>query len=564
MSRTLEQIYTDNPITTNQSTDLMYFAQSPYTPGHDAGMTFANFAAQFGAPFTPSALTKTDDTNVTLTLGGTPSTALLKTVSLTLGWTGLLSPTRGGTGVNNGTSTLTLAGNLATSGAFATTFTMTGATSVTFPTSGTLLTSASAVTILTATANQTTVSAATGAVTVGLASNAILPGTGGVTLPTGTTAQRAGIAGTMRFNSQTSVFEFTTDGATWVTIESSATTVTSVSGTLNRITSTGGTTPVIDISVSYVGQSSITTLGTIGTGTWQGTVIGATYGGTGVNNGSNTLTLAGNLSTVGAFASVFNFTGATNVTFPTSGTLSTTTGTVTSVSGTTNRITSTGGATPVIDISSSYVGQSSITTLGTITSGTWTGTTIAVANGGTGITSFGTGVATALGQNVTGSGSMVLANGPTFVTSTITAPSITFSSTSEIIGTTTNNNASAGSVGEFLSSAAAPGTSLSSTVSVDGTSLSLTAGDWDVWGSCYFSGLTMTILTTWISVTSATQPDIGLTGSIGATNLQSSNVLALMQRISLSGTTTVYISANGTFTGACSLNRATIYARRVR
>lgn len=39
-----------------------------------------------------------------------------------------------------------------------------------------------------------------------------------------------------------------------------------------------------------------------------------------------------------------------------------------------------------IQISDSYVGQTSITTLGTITTGTWTGTTIAVANGGTGAT----------------------------------------------------------------------------------------------------------------------------------------------------------------------------------
>jgi len=42
----------------------------------------------------PSALTKTDDTNVTLTLGGTPSTALLQAVSLTLGWTGTLADSR--------------------------------------------------------------------------------------------------------------------------------------------------------------------------------------------------------------------------------------------------------------------------------------------------------------------------------------------------------------------------------------------------------------------------------------------------------------------------------------
>lgn len=48
---------------------------------------------------TPSALTKTDDTNVTLTLGGTPATSLLQSVSLTLGWTGQLSVARGGTGL---------------------------------------------------------------------------------------------------------------------------------------------------------------------------------------------------------------------------------------------------------------------------------------------------------------------------------------------------------------------------------------------------------------------------------------------------------------------------------
>lgn len=55
--------------------------------------------------------------------------------------------------------------------------------------------------------------------------------------------------------------------------------------------------------------------------------------------------------------------------------------------GTAARITVTGG---VIDISASYVGQSSITTVGTITTGTWTGTAIALANGGTGGTSAAT------------------------------------------------------------------------------------------------------------------------------------------------------------------------------
>lgn len=43
---------------------------------------------------TPSALTKTDDTNVTLTLGGTPTTALLQATSITAGWTGRLALSR--------------------------------------------------------------------------------------------------------------------------------------------------------------------------------------------------------------------------------------------------------------------------------------------------------------------------------------------------------------------------------------------------------------------------------------------------------------------------------------
>jgi hypothetical protein len=52
-------------------------------------------------------------------------------------------------------------------------------------------------------------------------------------------------------------------------------------------------------------------------------------------------------------------------------------------SGTAGRITVTGG---VINIDPTYVGQSTITTLGTVTTGVWTGTAIAVLNGGTGAT----------------------------------------------------------------------------------------------------------------------------------------------------------------------------------
>jgi hypothetical protein len=68
-----------------------------------------------GADVTGAALTSTNDTNVTVTLGGTPSTALLRAASITLGWSGQLAVGRGGTGastltgvlIGNGTSAVT-------------------------------------------------------------------------------------------------------------------------------------------------------------------------------------------------------------------------------------------------------------------------------------------------------------------------------------------------------------------------------------------------------------------------------------------------------------------------
>jgi hypothetical protein len=59
------------------------------------------------------------------------------------------------------------------------------------------------------------------------------------------------------------------------------------------------------------------------------------------------------------------------------------TGNIFAVTGTTNRIFVSGAG---VDIAATYVGQSSITTLGTIATGVWNGTAIAVANGGTGAT----------------------------------------------------------------------------------------------------------------------------------------------------------------------------------
>lgn len=93
-----------------------------------------------------------------------------------------------------------------------------------------------------------------------------------------------------------------------------------VVGTADRITANADS---IDIASTYVGQSTITTLGTIATGTWNGSVIAGQYGGTGVANTGKTITLGGNLTTSGAHATTLTTTATTSITLPETGTLST-------------------------------------------------------------------------------------------------------------------------------------------------------------------------------------------------------------------------------------------------
>lgn len=78
-------------------------------------------------------------------------------------------------------------------------------------------------------------------------------------------------------------------GSTGIAVRTAANTWAqrTITGTANKITVTDGdgvaANPTLTISATYVGQSTITTLGTIGTGVWQGTVIAPTYGGLGAN-----------------------------------------------------------------------------------------------------------------------------------------------------------------------------------------------------------------------------------------------------------------------------------------
>lgn len=70
-----------------------------------------------GSAVTPSALTEVNDTNVTLTLGGTPSTALLQATSITAGWTGTLAVARGGSGLSSTTPYAIITGGTTGTGA---------------------------------------------------------------------------------------------------------------------------------------------------------------------------------------------------------------------------------------------------------------------------------------------------------------------------------------------------------------------------------------------------------------------------------------------------------------
>ena len=86
---------------TSATAALTYFpipvgSTSQYLRGDGSLDTFPTIPS-----VTPSALTKVNDTNVTLTLGGTPASALLQATSLTLGWSGQLAASRGGTGLSS-------------------------------------------------------------------------------------------------------------------------------------------------------------------------------------------------------------------------------------------------------------------------------------------------------------------------------------------------------------------------------------------------------------------------------------------------------------------------------
>jgi hypothetical protein len=290
--------------------------------------------ASFGASYTPSALTEIDDANVTMTLGGTPNTALLQAVSMTLGWTGQLSIARGGT--NN--AVLGANGTLAqsdgtkytfTTATYPSTATATGtilradgtnwvATTATYPATTTInqilyssannvigeITTANSATLVT---SSTGVPAFTGSMTNGqlvIGSTGATPVVGSIT-GAGSITVTPG-AGTIQISSSAGGV---VNAGTANELAYYATTGSAVSGlaTANNgvLITSGAGVPSISSTLPTAVQGNITSVGTIGSGTWQGNTVAIGYGGTGATS------IGANGTLAQSNGSIYTFTTAT-------------------------------------------------------------------------------------------------------------------------------------------------------------------------------------------------------------------------------------------------------------
>lgn len=203
--------------------------------------------------------------------------------------------------------------------------------------------------------------------------------------------------------------------------------------------------------------------------------------------------------------------------------------------------------------------------------------TLPVANGGTGATTAATArtnlgaaaTASPLSQfaattsaqllsvlsDETGTGVAVFGTSPTIATPNIT-------------GVVTVGNAAAGSVGEYLTNSTT-GTPLTTGTSANCTSVSLTAGDWDVSGVIQFvpaAGTITQVVTLGVSTSSAALAGLGQTVSfIATTNAGVSQIVSTpVVRVNVATTTTAYVVGNAGFTTSTMTCSGFIRARRIR
>ena len=143
-----------------------------------------------------------------------------------------------------------------------------------------------------------------------------------------------------------------------------------------------------------------------------------------------------------------------------------------------------------------------------------------------------------------------------------------------VVGTTTNNNAAAGAIGEFISANVVSGSAVAMTtnVGVVVASVALTAGDWGVQGTVNFSPAGTTVTTAFLAGVSnsaaltGTWPN-GTYSVVGPTANNagvSSNVPVPTYRYLLAAPTTIYLLAQASFGVSTMAAWGWISARRAR
>ena len=145
----------------------------------------------------------------------------------------------------------------------------------------------------------------------------------------------------------------------------------------------------------------------------------------------------------------------------------------------------------------------------------------------------------------------------------------------QLPATATSDLATAGNIGEYLSTSVLVGSAinLSSGVATNVVSMPVSAGDWDVWGSVVFNvgGATIvTLLDGGVGFTTGTLPglssggqgEIGLGG--GLTGIADTSVFAGIQRMSNAAVATAFLVASATFSVSTAKAYGVLQARRMR